>query len=256
VSHSLLHTALGKDGTNGVFRLWCRLRATTAAPGYFSCYKKPETGQRFLDGALYHNNPVYVAWAESKLLWPDVRHREADIILSIGTGHNGKKTGRVTKRSSLARFGSVSSRPAERFGSYAPHEAHAPQFPDQASSHASEVSQNLKVMFTMMANVLSAHTTWMGFTGERRLQAPPQKVPDIERRFQRLDPDLGFEPPALDRKEMIPELRGAVKRNWQKDGRYREKIRHISRQLVASSFYFETDRQHSAGSGRYECHGK
>jgi len=126
---------------------------------------------------------------------------------------------------------------------------------EDGSGHVGDVSQNLKVIFTMMANVLSTHYTWIAFRNERVLQVPDDKLDDVEQRFQRLDPNLGFEPPSLDKKELMPELRTAVRRNLQLDGAYREKIRHIARQLVASSFYFERDRQHSVGSGRYEFHG-
>jgi hypothetical protein len=64
-----------------------------------------------------------------------------------------------------------------------------------------DVTQILKVIFTMMANVLSSPHTWTVFKNERILQAPHNKVSDVEGRFQSLDPYLGFEPPPLDKKE-------------------------------------------------------
>jgi hypothetical protein len=55
-------------------------------------FVKDSTREGYLDGALYHNNPVRVAYHESKLLWPDIQDRHPDILLSIGTGHNGVET--------------------------------------------------------------------------------------------------------------------------------------------------------------------
>src|SRR5271170_5001878 len=69
-----------------------RLRATSAAPGYFKPFVKRDTNEGYLDGAMYHNNPVRVAYHESKLLWPDIQDCQPDILLSLGTGHNGEET--------------------------------------------------------------------------------------------------------------------------------------------------------------------
>src|SRR5271155_4667115 len=41
----------------------------------------------YMDGAIYHNNPVKVANAERHLIWADQKHKHPDIILSIGAGH-------------------------------------------------------------------------------------------------------------------------------------------------------------------------
>lgn len=72
------------------FQLHEAAAATSAAPGYFKPFYHQRTKRTFLDGALYHNNPIHVANTERKLLWPDVRDSHPDILLSIGTGTNSQ----------------------------------------------------------------------------------------------------------------------------------------------------------------------
>ena len=59
--------------------------ATSAAPTYFPA--ESIEGQWYLDGAVSTNNPVLIAHAESKALWPN----EEIKILSIGTGYNERR---------------------------------------------------------------------------------------------------------------------------------------------------------------------
>lgn len=68
--------------------IWQAAAATSAAPSFFKPFRCLKNGKTYHDGALYHNNPVRVAWRERKLLWPDVSHRPPDIFLSLGTGQN------------------------------------------------------------------------------------------------------------------------------------------------------------------------
>jgi hypothetical protein len=72
-------------------RVWEAGAATSAAYPYFRPFIHEPTGNEYLDGAFFNNNPVNVANRECKLLWPDVRGRAPDIFLSIGTAksHDG-----------------------------------------------------------------------------------------------------------------------------------------------------------------------
>jgi predicted acylesterase/phospholipase RssA len=72
-------------------RLWEAACATSAAPTYFKPFKHEMTKNIYLDGALYHNNPVEVASRERKLIWPDVADKHPDVMLSLGTGKNAVK---------------------------------------------------------------------------------------------------------------------------------------------------------------------
>lgn len=62
-------------------RVWECLRATSAAPGYFDPFVKDDLN--LIDGALSHNNPVAIAIAEAKALWPNA---PISCIVSCGTG--------------------------------------------------------------------------------------------------------------------------------------------------------------------------
>ncbi|PHH77916.1 hypothetical protein CDD80_7598 [Ophiocordyceps camponoti-rufipedis] len=67
-------------------RLWEAARATSAAPTYFAPYAHSGTSQVYLDGGLWHNNPIRIADAESRAIWPSSKPRQPDLILSIGGG--------------------------------------------------------------------------------------------------------------------------------------------------------------------------
>jgi hypothetical protein len=69
-------------------RVWEAACATSAAPSYFKPFTHLATDRTYMDGALYHNNPVKVANHERKAIWPDVAENHPDVVLSIGTGQN------------------------------------------------------------------------------------------------------------------------------------------------------------------------
>lgn len=69
-------------------RVWEAAAATSATPSYFKPYEHEPTKRTYLDGTIYHNNPILVLHDERKLLWPDVANRSPDILLSIGTSQN------------------------------------------------------------------------------------------------------------------------------------------------------------------------
>lgn len=59
--------------------------ATAAAPVYFDPVVFEKNGERFRDGALHDNNPVFVAVAELDRE-PSFKHRDIGCLLSVGTG--------------------------------------------------------------------------------------------------------------------------------------------------------------------------
>jgi patatin-like phospholipase/acyl hydrolase len=77
------------DNPEQELKIWEAAAATSAAPTFFKPFEHVSTRRTYLDGALYHNNPVLLVHRERKLLWPDVADREPDILLSIGTSQNG-----------------------------------------------------------------------------------------------------------------------------------------------------------------------
>ena len=71
--------------------VWEAAAATTAASPFFKAFDHHASKRRYLDGAYFNNNPVYVAHLERRLLWPDVAKQEPDILLSIGTGQDERE---------------------------------------------------------------------------------------------------------------------------------------------------------------------
>jgi patatin-like phospholipase/acyl hydrolase len=229
-------------------KIWEAIRASTAAPGFFKPFIKTETGQRFVDGAVYHNNPAYVAFEESRLLWPDVSHCLPDIVLSIGTGHNRLQTNRMiggnrdsgpVRPPEVFRVGKVNG-----------------EDPQLLNRQGSEMMQNVKMILARMSNVLNSQLIWDTFKRERTITVPRHEIESVKDRFQRIDPYLGFEPPRLDDKSKMKMLREAVTKRLETDPYYQKKIRHVARRLVASSFYFEKLRHDSLGAGHYEFAGR
>lgn len=236
---------LRPDQPASELKIWEAIRATTAAPGYFKPFKKPETGQSFIDGAIYHNNPVYVAFEESKLLWPDVRHCLPDIVLSIGTGHNRPALDIArpeNRRTRLLYRAEVSSA--------TPPQRHS------IEGDVSQMFQNFKMMFTRMSNVLNSHIRGVTFEREATLSIPRAEIKNARGRLQRIDPRLGYDPPSLDDKAKMRHLKRTAKQVLKQNPSYQRQIRHISRRLVASCFYFEKMRHDGIGSGHYQFNGR
>ncbi|KAH9908286.1 hypothetical protein F4778DRAFT_716781 [Xylariomycetidae sp. FL2044] len=242
------------DKTDHELKTWEAIRATTAAPGFFRGFTKPETGQSFVDGAVYHNNPAYVAFEESRLLWPDVSHCLPDIILSIGTGHNLRSTTRELGRA-RERQSSQSIRPPE-IQAVSERVILPTGSSEKGLRRRYEVIQNIKLIMARMHNVLNSQLIWDTFRRERILSTPRHEIETVKKRFQRIDPFLGFDPPRLDEKAKMKLLKDTTSRTLEKDRYYRRKIRFVARQLVASSFYFEKSRHDSLGAGHYQYDGR
>ncbi|KAI1132761.1 hypothetical protein F5Y10DRAFT_230731 [Nemania abortiva] len=235
---------LRPDQPTSELKIWEAIRATTAAPGYFKPFTKPETGQSFIDGAIYHNNPIYVAFEESKLLWPDVRHCLPDIVLSIGTGHNRPKSDIIRPDIHSAQ---LALRSAEVSTTTVPQSR-------ATEGDVSQMFQNFRMMFTRMSNVLNSHIRWVKFEQDVTLSVPRTEIKNVRRRLQRIDPHLGYDPPSLDDKAKMGHLKKTV--NQVLKPSYRRQIRHVARRLVASCFYFEKIHHHAIGSGHYQFNGR
>lgn len=63
--------------------------STSAAPGYFKRFRKKETSKDYVDGALYHNNPILWALDEYRKIWEHANSPAVmlDIVVSVGTGN-------------------------------------------------------------------------------------------------------------------------------------------------------------------------
>jgi hypothetical protein len=195
---------------------------------------------------LYHNNPVRVAYHESKLLWPDVQDCQPDILLSIGTAHNGVETNgsaepynRRWRREEITSDIIVTPSRRERklgIGEWFKN---------------AEFVQNLNIMVNRVDNILNSEQIWINFKNDT---LSPREESEI-RRYQRINPKLGYRVPRLDDKEKLESLQYTVRENLRDNEPYRKKISRIAHRLVASSFYFERIGQRKYGSG-YVCEGQ
>lgn len=80
------HSLEPSDGPKNVLKIWEAAAATSAAPSFFKPFECH--GKTYLDGALNHNNPVYIAWREKKRIWPDMPSKGLDVLVSLGTGQH------------------------------------------------------------------------------------------------------------------------------------------------------------------------
>ncbi|KAG9236159.1 hypothetical protein BJ875DRAFT_482583 [Amylocarpus encephaloides] len=91
-------------------KAWEAARATSAAPTWFPGFKHEATGRTYLDGGLYHNNPVNILDHERKLVFP---HNPLDVLVSIGTGYDPKTN--MIKFAPLKATAETSDRAITRF---------------------------------------------------------------------------------------------------------------------------------------------
>jgi len=201
------------------------------------------TKETYLDGALFHNNPVRVAHQESKLIWEDVRDAHPDILLSIGTSHNGQETmgyvePTLRRRKHMTTLRGTASEPV------------VPPRPSRAPWLRLPVFPSfLGVMVNRMENILNTEQTWKNFRTDL------SRTPSADERYERINPNIGQHPPRLDEKDKLDELRTKVIDRLVQSANYQRKIARISRRLIASCFYFEKQ-QHVLHDSHYLCPGK
>jgi hypothetical protein len=183
----------------------------------------------YLDGAVFHNNPVRIANYESKLLWPDADQRPPDILLSIGTGQHTADTDNFldTSRGDMRRsqmqkmLNQVNPLPREKRS--------MPMLKAFA-----EVEGLLKIFKRRVESALDAEVTWKEFRKDVVGTAPYAAA----ERYIRMNPKTLNRIPKMDDKSQINPLLEDVRHSLRKHGS-QTKIKDIAQRLVASSFYFE-----------------
>ena len=182
--------------------LTIRARATSAAPPYFKPFRPEQSGKEFIDGAVRHNNPIKVANAERKYIWPDVGDLDPDILLSIGTGKSSRhlkdEEEKLEKQKSAVRW-------------------------------SKWVPKVFQVVFATMNDVLDAEKTWQKFHDTLTKG-------DSSQRYIRINAELNYAPPALDEKGKIWSLEMDTKRSL---NYINTSILDVADRLVASCFYFD-----------------
>lgn len=193
-----------------------RARATSAAPTIFKPLCHHSSGQTYVDGAIYYNNPIQIADKERKLIWPNMENENPDVVLSIGTAFNQNASPAVEKAGPLRR-GVIS---------------HGKALYKMAKNH--------------IALSLDSETTWTTYMNVLQLQ------PIDEPRYVRLNPRLIEDPPGLDEVHRMRYIQNLTRDKFSNDDR----IRKVARQLIASSFYFEKSAPRQLKNSHvFQCEG-
>ncbi len=174
-------------------------RATSAAPRLFKPLCHGPSKQVYIDGAIYHNNPIQVADKERKLIWPELEDIYPDLIVSAGTTYN-----------SAARL-SAEKAASPRLGVF---------------SHGKAL---YRIAMDHIASALDSEKAWHSYMNV--LQPPSNH----RAKYIRLNPQLNEDPPRLDEVESMPYIQDVVREMSNSDNR----IQKVALRLIASSFYFE-----------------
>lgn len=204
-----------------------RARATSAAPSFFKSFKSERNNRGYLDGALYHNNPVRVADLERRLIWPDTDTSPPDILLSIGTSCNN-----TIRDAAQQNFN-----PPKQRTLIPPLESS----PTVDGSRRRIVGREgvpqprkfINILRNRVENILDTELTWLTFMSEATRGDQDDKT-----RYHRVNPNIGEEPPKLDETKKLSHLRQRMT-HVMRDAAFQNQIGVIARRLVASSFYIE-----------------
>ena len=181
----------------------------------------------YLDGALYHNNPVRVADLERRLIWPDTEFSPPDMLLSIGTSCNNNIRQEAQNRLHLPPQASDPTLPRAEGGDSQHGKRKA------VRKKAIQMSKIINIMRNRVENILDTEMTWLIFMSDAA-----RGDEDTKTRYRRINPGIGKDPPKLDDVKMLPSLRSSIQAIM-KYGDLRKQIEGTARHLVASSFYVE-----------------
>jgi len=192
-----------------------------------------------MDGALYHNNPVRVANIERKLIWPDTKDLPPDLLLSIGTSCSAE----IFNKARSSSFESEQS-PA------------VPELSrdDRDAQPKSKMKQLFKLLKNRIDNILDTEVAWRNFVSDA-----VGTDPNLQGKYQRINPQIGFEPPRLDEASRLADLQRVVQHKLSKDAALLSQTREIAHRLIASCFYFDKFTQPMSSDFRDEdltCYGK
>lgn len=220
-------TARSRSGKRKLSACWrirafadspCRARASSAAPSYFKPFFHEKSKQIYFDGGPYNNNPIYIADRERKLLWPTLKDREPDIVVSVGTAYSDEpKQKRGNKFSRQPQTGIFSYR-------------------DNMQKFAKDV----------VSNCLDGEQAWSRYLDTRN----PDE--DNKGRYVRLNVRLDSHPPKLDDVGAMEILRLQTRSSFSNN----PVIVQAACKLVASSFYFEPCGDVRVSSGMYNVTGR
>ncbi|KAI9717966.1 MAG: hypothetical protein M1828_007058 [Chrysothrix sp. TS-e1954] len=227
-------------------RIWEAACATSAAPTFFKPFIKATETLRetychsYLDGALYHNNPVRVAADEARALWPDVADQRPDIVLSIGTGQE-------VDEEENRKFHDVEDRQKIRDP---PRKSSTNEIDGRNSRWP--IEKMLKILMTRMDKALDADLIWDQYHNE---VAGPDSDPKDAARYIRMNQKFKGQRPQLDAKAQLRTMQDRLAKELRLE-EYPVKLQRIAYRLVASTFYFEKKLpKYDDVSKTYNCRG-
>ncbi|KAK8157183.1 hypothetical protein IWX90DRAFT_391173 [Phyllosticta citrichinensis] len=205
VSGKLLYHFQRPEDLQAELKTWEAARCTSAAPRYFKSFDHKPSEQVYLDGAIYHNNPIAIAERERKLIWPTRPSEPPDVVLSIGTGSSPSMNRQESPVSPSVRHGGVIEYPKRLF----------------------------RILRGVLNTSLDCERIWNEFMSG---------LPDssLETRFIRINPELKGTVPQLDAVDQMKPLQNFV-RNQAFVPEEELKYRRIAMRLVSTCFYFELD---------------
>ncbi|KAI1091858.1 acyl transferase/acyl hydrolase/lysophospholipase [Rostrohypoxylon terebratum] len=210
---------------------WEAARATSAAPFAFKPFSHTPSGQVYVDGGLYHNNPVAIADAERKAIWTDKRATRPDIILSLGTG---------SAKLDLKTPPSVDTS----------HALEGIEIPEGVETRP-YLMELATFGYDHIKNGLDCDQLW-----QKWLQTRSPEHVDERRRYRRLTVTLD-ELIEMDAVKDMDKCRTAVE-NWAEQTAIKDEIEDIVDQLIASCFYYrfeQGDIKKIHVNGKYQCLG-
>ncbi|KAF3039476.1 hypothetical protein E8E12_000358 [Didymella heteroderae] len=218
-------------------QIWEAAAATSAAPSYFKPFVHEPTEKTYLDGALYHNNPVRLVRSEAQLLWPDVADEHPDILVSIGTGQE--------------KHGTKSRNPM--YGYENSQRNHRRETSDTTTSTKRSgftfmgFKQILTAMQSRFDNILHAENAWLDF-------CDVATTDENAFRYVRINPEIS-NLPSLDDVAQLKAIQVATCNALERP-ESRAQIKRVAHMLVASSFYYERTNVPRNVYNGYSCTGK
>ena len=181
----------------------------------------------YLDGALYHNNPVRVADLERRLIWPDTDNLPPDILLSIGTSCNNSIRDEAQQNFKLPKQRTITMSPQPRSM------VDGSQSRILGRGSGPQPRKLINILMNRVGNILDTEMTWLTFISEAARGDHDDKT-----RYHRINPNIGEEPPKMDEIKKLSYLRQRMT-HVMKGTAFHNHIGEIARRLVASSFYVE-----------------
>jgi len=173
---------------------------------YFKSFYHSASTHTFNDGGIKFNNPVTLANEERKIIWPESKNRDPDILLSIGTAFDSSSANRRRDPGPRSRAG---------VGGFA--------------------RKMFKIAVDIIQDDINCQHTWKKFLEGLAIQEDDK---ERYRKYFRLNPDL------KGTKKPVPKLDAVDQMDWLETYTkelliHSQELHAVAATLIASLFYFE-----------------